>query len=198
MINATHKVTMHTLPEFGNVEFMLSKWLVITSSFCLRVPGINNIPLTIPPITPLPQQSIPTPTPAPKTATTTTSIPALPHFSSLFGFDQRVFALEKELSQFKQANYSAQLLKTIKSQIPAMVDAQLCTRLEDSIKKQESTSSDLPKEVSDYATPVIQSSIIESLENIVLVKSSCQPKSTYEAAASLTKFELKKILLDKI
>ncbi|GKA72167.1 hypothetical protein Tco_0778383 [Tanacetum coccineum] len=56
----------------------------------------------------------------------------------------------------------------------------------------------LPNEVSDFATPVIQSAINESLENIILAKSSSQPKSTYEAAASLTKFELKKILLDKI
>ncbi|GJZ50235.1 hypothetical protein Tco_0604425 [Tanacetum coccineum] len=56
----------------------------------------------------------------------------------------------------------------------------------------------LPKEVSDFATLVIQSIIIESLENVVLAKSSSQPKSAYEAAASLTEFELKKILLDKI
>ncbi|GKB19170.1 hypothetical protein Tco_0853093 [Tanacetum coccineum] len=55
----------------------------------------------------------------------------------------------------------------------------------------------LPKEVSDLATPVIQSTINESLKNVVLAKSSSQPKSTYEAAASLTEFELKKILLDK-
>ncbi|GJR00771.1 hypothetical protein Tco_0523755 [Tanacetum coccineum] len=59
----------------------------------------STIPRIIPPITPLPQQS--TPTPAPTTETTTTSIPALPDFSSLFRFDQRVSALEKELSQFK-------------------------------------------------------------------------------------------------
>ncbi|GJZ11693.1 hypothetical protein Tco_0546452 [Tanacetum coccineum] len=57
------------------------------------------------------KQSTPTPTPA----TTTTSVPALPYFSSLFRLDQRVFALEKELSQLKQADYSAQLLKMIKS-----------------------------------------------------------------------------------
>ncbi|GJY86457.1 hypothetical protein Tco_0500483 [Tanacetum coccineum] len=56
----------------------------------------------------------------------------------------------------------------------------------------------LPKEVSDFATPVIQSTINESLENVVLAKSSSQPMSTYEAAASLIEFELKKILLDKI
>ncbi|GKF98947.1 hypothetical protein Tco_0297730, partial [Tanacetum coccineum] len=61
--------------------------------------------------------------------------PALLDFSSMFGFDQRVSALEKELSQLKQADYSAQLLETIKSQIPTMIDAQLSTRLKDSIKK---------------------------------------------------------------
>ncbi|GKD73914.1 hypothetical protein Tco_1332196, partial [Tanacetum coccineum] len=53
-------------------------------------------------------------------------------------------------------------------------------------------------DVSDYATPVIQSSITKLLENIVLAKSSSKPKLTYEVAASLTEFELKNILLDKI
>ncbi|GJU83007.1 hypothetical protein Tco_1285372 [Tanacetum coccineum] len=93
-----------------------------------------TIPPTIPLITHIQQQLTPTITPAPTTATTVTLIPALPDFSSLFGFDQRVSALEKEISQLKQADYSAQLLEMIKSQIPAMVDAQLSTKLEDSIK----------------------------------------------------------------
>ncbi|GJW18070.1 retrovirus-related pol polyprotein from transposon TNT 1-94 [Tanacetum coccineum] len=56
----------------------------------------------------------------------------------------------------------------------------------------------LPKEISNFATPVIQSTVNESLENVVLAKSSSQPQSTYEAATSLTEFELKKILLDKL
>ncbi|GJW72339.1 hypothetical protein Tco_0129256 [Tanacetum coccineum] len=141
--------------------------------------------------------------------------------------------LVTELSQLKQVDYSAQLLETIKSQIPAMINAQHSTRLEDSIQKAfrsyttkfekkaqgekqryidliEKSVKDiikdevksqlpqiLPKEVSDYATLVIQSTITESFEN-VLAKSSSQPKSTYEAATSLTEFELKKILLDKM
>ncbi|GKD72863.1 hypothetical protein Tco_1331145, partial [Tanacetum coccineum] len=194
----------------------------------------STIPPTIPLITPIQIQLTPTQTLAPTTTTTTTSIPTLPDFSSLFGFDQRVSAFEKVLSQLKQADYSAQLLEMIKSQIPAMVDDQLSTRLEDSIKnffrsytaEFEKKAKDerkryidlveksmkeiikyevknqlpkiLPKEVSDYATPVIQNLITESLKNIVLDKSSSQPKSTYEAATSLTEFELKKILLDKI
>ncbi|GJX91309.1 hypothetical protein Tco_0344635 [Tanacetum coccineum] len=56
----------------------------------------------------------------------------------------------------------------------------------------------LPKEKFEFATLVIQSTIIKSLENVILAKSSSQPKSTYEAATSLTEFELKKILLDKM
>ncbi|GKE09834.1 hypothetical protein Tco_1413385, partial [Tanacetum coccineum] len=56
----------------------------------------------------------------------------------------------------------------------------------------------LPKEIFDFVTSVIQSTINESLENVVLAKSSSQPQSTYEAAASLTEFELKKILFDKL
>ncbi|GKC38012.1 hypothetical protein Tco_1050396 [Tanacetum coccineum] len=56
----------------------------------------------------------------------------------------------------------------------------------------------LPKEISDFATLVIQSTINESFKNVVLAKSSSQPQSTYEAATSLTEFELKRILLDKL
>nr|GFB63038.1 hypothetical protein [Tanacetum cinerariifolium] len=56
----------------------------------------------------------------------------------------------------------------------------------------------LPKEVSHYTTLVIQICITTSCENIDLAKCSSQPKSTYEAAASLTEIELKKILFDKI
>ncbi|GJW09250.1 hypothetical protein Tco_1575077 [Tanacetum coccineum] len=52
----------------------------------------------------------------------------------------------------------------------------------------------LPKEVSNFALPLIKSMVTESLEHAVLAKESSQPQSTYEAAASLTKFELKKLI----
>ncbi|GJS61919.1 zinc finger BED domain-containing protein RICESLEEPER 2-like protein [Tanacetum coccineum] len=38
----------------------------------------------------------------------------------------------------------------------------------------------------------------ESLEDAILAKESSQPQSSYEVAAKLTEFELKKILIDKI
>ncbi|GJW10383.1 hypothetical protein Tco_1576210 [Tanacetum coccineum] len=56
----------------------------------------------------------------------------------------------------------------------------------------------LPQVVSDFATLVIERNVTESLEAAVLARSSSQPKSTYEAAASLSKFELTKILLEKM
>nr|GEX48494.1 hypothetical protein [Tanacetum cinerariifolium] len=69
----------------------------------------STIPSSIPPFNPISQTSRLTPTTT--TKTTTTSIPALPDFSSLFGFDQRVSVLEKELLQLKQVDYSTQLLE---------------------------------------------------------------------------------------
>ncbi|GJS68645.1 retrovirus-related pol polyprotein from transposon TNT 1-94 [Tanacetum coccineum] len=52
----------------------------------------------------------------------------------------------------------------------------------------------LPKEISDYATPVIKSNVIKSLENIVLAKSSSQPsaqeyKDLYDALVKSYKLD---------
>ncbi|GKG53557.1 hypothetical protein Tco_0554957, partial [Tanacetum coccineum] len=70
-----------------------------------------------------------TPSTAPTTVPTTTLIPALPDFSSLFGFDQRLSTLETKMSQLKQADHSAQLLESVKCQLPTMVDDLLSTRI---------------------------------------------------------------------
>ncbi|GJZ45521.1 hypothetical protein Tco_0593117, partial [Tanacetum coccineum] len=43
-----------------------------------------------------------------------------------------------------------------------------------------------------------QKNVTKSVEAVVLTRSSSQPTSTYEAAASLSEFELTKILIDKI
>ncbi|GKD27768.1 hypothetical protein Tco_1233982, partial [Tanacetum coccineum] len=175
-----------------------------------------------------------TPTPIPTTEPRTTLITILPNFSSLFGFDQRVSTLEKDMSQFKQDDLSTQLLESVKSQILTIVRDLLSIRIryatrtalqsytkefekkaqearelyidmveksmKDIIKNEVKSKLPqiLPKEVSDFGTPIIQRTINESLENVVLAKSSSQPQSTYEVATSLTEFELKKILLDKL
>nr|GEY40603.1 hypothetical protein [Tanacetum cinerariifolium] len=107
---------------------------------------------------------------------------------------------EPKLSQLKQVDYFAQLLENIKSQIPAMLDAKLSTRLEDSIKKAfrsyttefKTKAQDERKRyiylVENYAKDIIKDEFKSQLPQIL-------PK---EAASSLTEFELKKILLDKM
>nr|GFA18037.1 hypothetical protein [Tanacetum cinerariifolium] len=56
----------------------------------------------------------------------------------------------------------------------------------------------LSKEVSNFSTLVIERTVTKSLDNVFLAKSSSQPQSTYEAAATLTEFKLNKILLNKM
>ncbi|GJT47781.1 hypothetical protein Tco_0973938, partial [Tanacetum coccineum] len=56
----------------------------------------------------------------------------------------------------------------------------------------------LPQAVSDFANLVIEKNVSESVEAAVLTRSSSQPTSTYEAVASLSEFELTKILIDKM
>ncbi|GJR76755.1 copia protein [Tanacetum coccineum] len=84
----------------------------------------------------------------------------------------------------------------------SLVDAQISTSLEDSIKKSfRSYTTKFEKKAKDKRKryiDLVKNTINESLENVVLAKSSSQPQSTYEAVASLTEFELKKILLDKL
>ncbi|GJZ75277.1 hypothetical protein Tco_0639742 [Tanacetum coccineum] len=110
------------------------------------------------------------------------------------------FYIGKGVVSFKQADHSVQLLES-KAQEERKLYIDVVKKsvkdiIKDEVKSQRPQI--LPKEVSDFATPMIQSTINESLENVVLAKSSSQPKSTYEATKSLTEFELKKILLDKL
>ncbi|GKD00836.1 hypothetical protein Tco_1171110, partial [Tanacetum coccineum] len=150
----------------------------ITSAFT------TTIPPPPPSFNPLLQQATPTPTPT--ASEVTTSFPALPNFASVFRFNDRVTNLERYLSEMKQVDQYAQAI----SSIPAI----------SYIKEEANTQlpQTLPQAVSEFATPVIERNIIESLEAAILAKSSSQPKSTYKAVASPFEFELTKILMDKI
>nr|GEX70445.1 hypothetical protein [Tanacetum cinerariifolium] len=121
-----------------------------------------------------------------------------PNIFSLFGFDQRVSTLERDLSQLKQADHSVQLLESAKSQILTIVDDLLSRRIRYSIRTAiHSYTKEFEKKSQEERKLYIDSTINESLKNVIMAKSSSHPKSTYEAVASLTEFELKKIL-DKI
>ncbi|GJU38512.1 hypothetical protein Tco_1191469 [Tanacetum coccineum] len=72
----------------------------------------------------------------------------------------------------------------------------LTARIKEQVKNQ--LPQILPKEVSNFAPPVIKNLIKESRDKVTLAKVSSQPQSSYEAASTLTEFELKKILLNKM
>ncbi|GJV60072.1 hypothetical protein Tco_1466172 [Tanacetum coccineum] len=168
---------------------------------------------TIPPpppfFNPLLQQA--TPTPSPTTFEATTSFPSLKDFASVFKFNERVFNLEKDVLEIKQVDQYAQAL----SSIPAIVDRYMDNKLGEAINKailahnldcrkeaQDEKNAYieliLPQAVSDFENPVIDKNVTESVEAVVSTMSSSQPTSTYEAAASLSEFELTKILIDKM
>ncbi|GKD55339.1 hypothetical protein Tco_1288726, partial [Tanacetum coccineum] len=190
----------------------------ITSTFT------TTIPPPPPSFNTLSQQATRTPTPT--ASEVTTSFPALPDFSSIFKFNDRVTNLEKDMSEMKQVDHYAQVI----SLIPAIIDLYINNKLGEDIYKaiqshiaecrneaqvekreyidlidtsvraiiKEEVNTQLPQAVLDFATPVIKQNVIESLEADVLAKSSSQPKSTYAVAASLSEFELTKILMDKM
>ncbi|GJS71457.1 hypothetical protein Tco_0704298 [Tanacetum coccineum] len=90
--------------------------------------------------------------------------------------DSRLGATRDEFKSSLSASITARITEQVKIQLPQI----------------------LPKEVYNFAPPVIKSMVTKSLEHAVLAKESSQPQSTYEAAALLTKFELNKILIDKM
>ncbi|GKA58618.1 retrovirus-related pol polyprotein from transposon TNT 1-94 [Tanacetum coccineum] len=166
--------------------------------------------ITIPPpplfFNPLPKQATPTPTPT--TSEATTSFPSLLDFSFIFKFKDRVTNLEKDLLEIKQVDEYAQAL----SSIPAIVDRYIDNKLGEAIQKAVMAHNldcreEAQAEKRDYIEFVDTSirailkeekNVTESLEAVVLARFCSQPKSTYEEAASLSEFELTKILIDKM
>ncbi|GJV19127.1 hypothetical protein Tco_1368147 [Tanacetum coccineum] len=199
-------VTLSTIPQKTEVPVTSSSHLSDLASKFLNFSDIPHTDVEI--VSPMDvhvHHEHPTP---PPTTEATNPLSALPNFTSVFQFNNRVSALEKEVVELKKDD----LLNT---QVTALVDEHLDSRLgatRDEFMSYLSASITariteqvkiqlpqiLPKEVSNFAPPVIKSMVTESLEHAVLAKESSQPQSTYEAAASLTEFELKKILIDKM
>ncbi|GJY41360.1 hypothetical protein Tco_0428630 [Tanacetum coccineum] len=164
----------------------------------------TNFPQSSHTFTPTPILATPTP---PPTIETSNPLANLPDFSSVFRFNDRISALEKEVAELKK--------DPLHTQVTSLVDEHLDTRLGETreefmnllsesftarIKEQvkDQLPQILPQEVSNFAPPVIEKLFHETRDEVTLAKASSQPQSTYEAASTLTEFELKKILLDKI
>nr|GEU74314.1 hypothetical protein [Tanacetum cinerariifolium] len=90
--------------------------------------------------------------------------------------DSRIGSTRDEFMSYLLSSITTTITKQVKSQLPQI----------------------LPKEVFNFVPSVIKIIVTELLEHAVQAKESSQPKFTYEAAATLIEFELKKILIDKI
>nr|GEV60991.1 hypothetical protein [Tanacetum cinerariifolium] len=115
-------------------------------------------------------------------------------FLSVLRFNDKVTNLEKDLSEIKQVDHKE--AQAEKQEYIDNIDSTVRTIIREEVKTQ--LPKILPKAVLAFATPVIERNVTKLLEAAVLTRSSSQPKSTYEAAASLFEFELTKILLDKM
>ncbi|GJZ56198.1 hypothetical protein Tco_0611391 [Tanacetum coccineum] len=143
---------------------------------------------------PLLQQKTPT-----STTTTTTypivTLPEIPNFASVFKFDQRVTALESDLSEFMQTNQFAEAV----SLILGIVDTYLTSKMKEAVDStMKAIIKDQVKAQVSKIMPKIEKYVTESLGAKVLVRSTNQPQTSYVVEASLLEFELKKILINKI
>ncbi|GJV34011.1 hypothetical protein Tco_1394411 [Tanacetum coccineum] len=162
-------------------------------------------------------------TPVTTTSTTfpTTTLPEIPNFASLFGFEQRVSSLEIELSELKQTN---KFVKVVSS-ISGIVDNYLASKMKEAVdvavqlksnklrEEAQAENQDFINSLDSNMNKIIKqqvkaqtSKIMSKLEKYVtdtlraevLVRSTNQSQTSYAAASLLSELELKKILMDKM
>ncbi|GJT23783.1 hypothetical protein Tco_0893720 [Tanacetum coccineum] len=176
------------------------------TSFCYHEssPVFINIPQSSQTFTPPPILTTPNPSP---TIETTNPLSTLLDFALVFRFNDRIKELEKEVAELKKDPLYTQVITLVdehldtrlgetKEEFMKFLSESLIIRIKEQVKDQ--LPQILPKEVSNFAPPMIKKLIKESRDEVTLAKVSSQPHSTYEAASTLTEFELKKILIDKI
>ncbi|GKB01873.1 hypothetical protein Tco_0829917, partial [Tanacetum coccineum] len=146
---------------------------------------------------PILQQQTPTSTTTTSTNPTVT-LPEIPNFASVFKFDQRVSALESEMSEFKQTN---QFVEAISS-ISGIVDTYLASKMKEVVDVVVQLQTNKLREEAQAENQEflnqIEKYVTESVGAEVLVRSTNQPQTAYVVAASLSEFKRKKILIDKM
>ncbi|GJW53611.1 hypothetical protein Tco_0097696 [Tanacetum coccineum] len=131
-------------------------------------PVYTNIPQSSQTFTPPPILTTPNPS---LIIETTNPLSTLPYFASVFRFNDRITTLEKEIAELKK--------DPPHTQVTTLVDEHLDIRLGETREE-------------------FMNFLSESLTARIKEQVSSQPNSTYEAASTLTEFELKKILIDKM
>ncbi|GJR11175.1 hypothetical protein Tco_1155273 [Tanacetum coccineum] len=132
------------------------------------------------------------------TPATTPSSPLqnLPDFALLFGFDNRLKALEDNFSNSKQTNQYAEAL----SSIPGIVDQYLANKLKEAVDVAVQLKYDRIREEAHTKNQQFLDSIDEGMkkENQGTRSRKKEAKTSHAVAANLSELELKKILIDKM
>ncbi|GJW85867.1 hypothetical protein Tco_0159012 [Tanacetum coccineum] len=190
----------HEVPRTQAPTLLTIPVSVITESS----PIYTKIPQSSQTFTPPPILTTPT---LPLTIETKNPLSTLSDFASVFRFNDRITTLEKEVAELKKDPLHTQVTTLVNEHLDTrlgetreefmkFLSESLTKRIKEQVKDQ--LPQILPKEVSNFAPPVIEELIKESRDEVTLAKLSSQPHSTYEAVSTLTEFELKKIFLDKM
>ncbi|GKA80945.1 hypothetical protein Tco_0787637 [Tanacetum coccineum] len=131
----------------------------------------------------LQQTPIPTPATAPSS-----SLQDLPNFGSLFGFDHRLKTLETDFYELKQTNQFAAVV----SSIPGIVDAYLANKIHETIKTAVQLQSDRLRDEAQAENEDFINKLDDNIKKII------NEQTSHDVAANLSKFEMKKILIDKM
>ncbi|GKA19908.1 hypothetical protein Tco_0699823 [Tanacetum coccineum] len=201
-ITDTTKADAEKTKEILAVSVYVISDLVVLSQIP-EIPTVSSattppLPHSVSTISPILQQTttpiltLPITTKAPPITTIAPVVTTIP--DPLTAISQRVYVLEKDVQELKAVDHTTALLASLRSKIPSAVNAYLGSGLGDTLQKF------LPKEVSDFATLVIQSTVKKALEKTptALAKSSSQAQSSLKAAESLSEYQLENILFEKI
>nr|GEU39259.1 retrovirus-related Pol polyprotein from transposon TNT 1-94 [Tanacetum cinerariifolium] len=125
------------------------------------------------------------------------TLPDIPNFASLFQFDQRVSALEIEMSEFKQTSQFADAV----SLISGIVDNYLASKMKEALDVDSTMKAIINEQVQAQVSkikPKIEKHVIKSLGAKVLVQSTNQPQTSYAVSALISEFKLKNIFINKM
>ncbi|GKB11852.1 hypothetical protein Tco_0845775 [Tanacetum coccineum] len=122
----------------------------------------------------------------------TTTLPEIPNFASLFGFERRVSSLETELSELKQTNQFAEAL----SSILGIVDNYLASKMKDAVnvavqaqsnkpqKEAQAENDEFLKQIDSNSKAIIKDQVKAQVSKIMpKVESKCHINSIAEVLA---------------
>ncbi|GJR63942.1 hypothetical protein Tco_0010007 [Tanacetum coccineum] len=171
-------------------------------------PSHQTVTTNPPVIAPVTEFSSPKPsslvTPPPINTEATTITTSLPEITPFIALQLRVARLEQEMSEIKKTDHSADVLASIKSQVPTVVDKYLGTKLDDALLRSlERHTADLIEKYSELPGPesVKNQESEKSPKEIIRIKREQgeeKQESTYSIRSTdkvaLEEFDLKSAL----